>query len=318
MPPITTRTVAALAYDGLCTFEFGIVVELFGLPRREMKDWYDFRVCGLERGPLRATGGLIVTPREGMAGLERADTIVIPGWRDRNEIPPRRLIDALKRAHRRGARLVSICSGVFVIAATGLLNGKRATTHWRYTEELARRYPEIQIEPDVLYVDEGSILTSAGSAAGIDLGLHIIRRDYGTQAANQVARRLVMPPHREGGQAQYIERPVGDEGSPWLAKLLEWTERHLAEELTSDRLARQAHVSKRTLARRFVATTGTTPAEWVAGLRIARAKELLETTKLPVERVAERCGFGSAFALRHHFRKRLETSPTAYRARFTR
>jgi len=318
MPTITTRTVAALAYDGLCTFEFGIVVELFGLPRQEMKDWYDFRVCGLERGPLRATGGLSVTPREGMAGLERADTIVIPGWRDRSEMPPRRLINALQRAHRRGARLVSICSGVFVIAATGLLNGKRATTHWRYTEELARRYPEIQIEPGVLYVDEGSILTSAGSAAGIDLGLHIIRSDYGTLAANQVARRLVMPPHREGGQAQYIERPVGDEGNPWLAKLLEWAELHLAEELTADRLARQAHVSKRTLARRFVATTGTTPAEWVAGLRIARAKELLETTKLPVERVAERCGFGSAFALRHHFRKRLETSPTAYRARFTR
>jgi AraC family transcriptional activator FtrA len=275
-------------------------------------------VCGLERGPLRATGGLTVTPRVGLGGLERADTIVIPGWRDRNEIPPRRLIEALQRAHRRGARLVSICSGVFVIAATGLLDGKRATTHWRYTEDLARRYPKIQIEPDVLYVDEGSILTSAGSAAGIDLGLHIIRRDFGTLAANQVARRLVMPPHREGGQAQYIERPVGDEGSPWLAKLLEWVERHLADELTTDRLARQVHVSKRTLARRFPETTGMSPAEWVAGLRIARAKELLETTALPVERVAERCGFGSAFALRHHFRKRLETSPTAYRARFTR
>jgi AraC family transcriptional activator FtrA len=213
---------------------------------------------------------------------------------------------------------VSICSGVFVIAATGLLNGRRATTHWRYTEELARRYPEIQIEPQVLYVDEGSILTSAGSAAGIDLGLHIIRRDFGTVAANQVARRLVMPPHREGGQAQYIERPVSDEGSPWLAQLLEWAERHLAEDLAADRLALQAHVSKRTLARRFLETTGTTPADWVTGLRIARAKELLETTKRSVEEVAERCGFGSAFALRHHFRKRLETSPTAYRARFTR
>jgi AraC family transcriptional regulator, transcriptional activator FtrA len=172
------RTVAALAYDGLCTFEFGIVVELFGLPRPGMKSWYDFKVCGLEPGTLRAVGGLTVTPEQGIEQLHRADTIVIPGWRDPRETPPARLIEALRRAHRRGARLVSICSGVFVIAATGLLNGKRATTHWRYTGELARRYPEIHIQPDVLYVDEGDILTSAGSAAGIDLGLHIIRRDF--------------------------------------------------------------------------------------------------------------------------------------------
>ncbi len=310
------RTVVALVYDGLCTFEFGIVVELFGLPRPTFRNWYDFRVCGLESGPLRATGGLTVTPREGLGRLERAGTIVIPGWRDPRETPPCRLIESLRRAHRRGVRLVSICSGVFVIAATGLLNGKRATTHWRYTEELARMYPAIQIQPDVLYVDEGTILTSAGSAAGIDLGLHIIRQDFGTLIANQVARRLVMPPHREGGQAQFIERPVGDQGSPWLSKLLEWVQRHIAEELTADRLARQACVSKRTLARRFIETTGTSPALWIIGLRIARAKELLETTALSVEEVAEECGFGSSFALRHHFRKRLQTSPLAYRSRF--
>jgi AraC family transcriptional activator FtrA len=311
------RTVVALAYHGLCTFEFGIVVELFGLPRPAMKDWYRFRVCGLEPGPLRAIGGLTVTPERGIEELERAGTIVIPGWRDPGETPPTRLLDALRRAHKRDARLVSICSGVFVIAATGLLNGKRATTHWRYTEELARRYPEIQIQPDVLYVDEGRILTSAGSAAGIDLGLHIIRSDFGTLVANQVARRLVMPPHREGGQAQFIERPVGDEGSPWLSKLLEWVERHLTEDLTADRLARQACVSKRTLARRFVETTGTSPAAWVTGLRMARVKELLETTTLSVEEVADQCGFGSSFTLRHHFRKRLQTSPMAYRSRFS-
>jgi len=310
------RTVAALAYDGLCTFEFGIVVELFGLPRPTMKSWYDFKVCALEPGPLRAIGGLTVTPAQGIEQLHRADMIVIPGWRDHRETPPVRLIDALRRAHRRGARLVSICSGVFVIAATGLLNGKRATTHWRYTGELARRYPEIHIQPDVLYVDEGDILTSAGSAAGIDLGLHIIRRDFGTLVANQVARRLIMPPHRDGGQAQFIERPVADEGSPWLSRLLEWVERHLAEDLTIDSLARQVCVSKRTLTRRFIDTTGTSPADWVAGLRIARAKELLETTALSVEEVAEKCGFGSSFTLRHHFRKRMQTSPLAYRAGF--
>jgi AraC family transcriptional activator FtrA len=310
------KTVVALAYDGLCTFEFGIVVELFGLPRPTIGNWYDFKVCGLERGPLRATGGLTVTPREGIDTLDRAGTIVIPGWRDPGEMPPPRLIDALWRAHRRGARLVSICSGVFVIAATGLLNGKRATTHWLYTEALARRYPEIQIQPDVLYVDEGKILTSAGSAAGIDLGLHIIRQDFGTLVANQVARRLVMPPHREGGQAQFIERPVGDEGRPWLSKLLDWVQRHIGEDLTVDRLARQACVSKRTLARRFLDATGASPALWVIDLRIARARELLETTTLSVEEVAEKCGFGSSFALRHHFRKRLQTSPLAYRSRF--
>ncbi len=314
--PKHPRTVAALAYDGLCTFEFGIVVELFGLPRPTMQHWYDFKVCGLESGPLRAIGGLTVTPRLGIEHLSRADTIVIPGWRDPKELPPARLISALQRANRRGARLVSICSGVFVIAATGLLNGKRATTHWRYTEELARRYPEIRIEPDVLYVDEGNILTSAGSAAGIDLGLHIIRRDFGTAAANQVARRLIMPPHRDGGQAQFIDRPVADEDSPWLSKLLEWAERHLAEDLTIHRLADQACVSKRTLARRFIQATGTSPADWVIGLRVSRAKELLETTVKSVEEVAYKCGFGSSFALRHHFRKRLKTSPSAYRARF--
>jgi len=312
----TRRTVAALAYDGLCTFEFGIVVELFGLPRPEMKRWYDFLVCGLEHGPLRTTAGLSVLPTMGLEHLRGADTIVIPGWRDPKETPPARLVEALCCAHRRGARLVSICSGVFVIAATGLLDGKRATTHWRYTEQLAARYPQIRIEPDVLYVDEGRILTSAGSAAGIDLGLHIIRRDFGTAAANQVARRLIMPPHRDGGQAQFIERPVADEGSPWLSKLLEWAERHLAEDLTIERLAKQASVSKRTLARRFVDATGTSPADWVIGLRVARAKELLETTRLSVEELAYKCGFGSSFALRHHFRKRLKTSPSDYRARF--
>jgi AraC family transcriptional activator FtrA len=281
-----------------------------------MKSWYDFKVCGLEPGPLRVIGGLTVTPEQGIEQLHRADTIVIPGWRDPRETPPARLIDALRRAHRRGARLVSICSGVFVIAATGLLNGKSATTHWRYTEELARRYPEIHIQPDVLYVDEGDILTSAGSAAGIDLGLHIIRRDFGTLVANQVARRLIMPPHRDGGQAQFIERPVADEGSPWLSRLLEWVQRHLTDDLTVDGLARQVCVSKRTLTRRFIETTGTSPADWVAGLRVARAKELLETTALSVEEVAEQCGFGSSFTLRHHFRKRLHTSPLGYRAGF--
>src|SRR5215470_1742484 len=249
------REVAVLAYSGLGTFELGIVVEVFGLPRPEFGEWYNFKVCGLEAGPLQATGGLRILPKEGIRGLSTAGTIIIPGWRT-DEQPPRQLLNSLVRAHTRGARLVSICSGVFVLAATGVLNGRRATTHWMYAAKLAEKYPEVRVEPDVLYVDEGNILTSAGSAAGIDLCLHIVRRDFGSRVANQVARRLVISPHREGGQAQFIERPVGEETSPWLANLFEWAERHLDEELSVERLANQAHMSKRTLSRRFAETTG--------------------------------------------------------------
>ena len=202
-PPAPPK-IAVLAYEGLCTFEFGIAVELFGLPRPELERWYAFEVCGLEKGPLRATGGVSVMPRIGLSGLLHADTILIPGWRNPDEPPPPRLIRTLLAAHKRGARLVSICSGIFVLAATGLLDGRRATTHWKYVAKLALAFPSIQIQPDVLYVDEGDILTSAGSAAGIDLCLHIIRKDFGTLIANKVARRLVVSPHREGGQAQFI------------------------------------------------------------------------------------------------------------------
>jgi AraC family transcriptional activator FtrA len=309
------RKVAALASDDLGTFELGIVVEVFGLPRPEMTEWYSFQVCGLGRGPFRAVGGLRILPSMGLEGLSRAGTIVIPGWRT-DEEPPQELVASLIRAHRRGARLVSICSGVFVLAATGLLDGRRATTHWRYTEKLARKYPRILIEPDVLYVDENEILTSAGSAAGIDLCLHIVRRDFGSRVANEVARRLVISPHREGGQAQFIERPVGDEDNPWLSTLLEWAQRHLHEELRLERLASASRMSKRTLSRRFAEATGTSPANWIAGLRVSRAKELLETTAFSIEEIAEKCGFGSAPVLRHHFRERLRISPIAYRSRF--
>src|ERR1700674_5887120 len=204
---LSHRDIAVLAYSGLGTFELGIVVEIFGLSRPEFSEWYKFKVCGLERGALEATGGLKIVPEEGIEGLAKAGTIIIPGWRT-DEEPPEHLVKTLIRAHARGARLVSICSGVFVVAATGLLNGRRATTHWLYAAKLAQKYPRIRVEPDVLYVDEGQILTSAGSAAGIDLCLHIVRRDFGARIANQVARRLVMPPHRDGGQAQYVRDPM--------------------------------------------------------------------------------------------------------------
>lgn len=203
------RLVVALAYDGLCTFEFGVAVEVFGLARPEMgEDWYRFAVAAVDDGEMRATGGVRFTADGGLELVEQAGTIIVPGWRGMDAPVPDALCAALQRAHAKGARLLSICSGVFVLAASGLLDGKRATTHWRYTEALKERYPAITVLPDVLYVDEGTVLTSAGSAAGIDLCLHLIRRDFGTKAANMVARRLVVPPHRDGGQAQFIDKAV--------------------------------------------------------------------------------------------------------------
>jgi len=307
--------VAVLAYDGLCTFEFGIAVELFGLPRPELADWYRFQVCAEAPGRLRATGGFAIEVSGGLAALETAGTIVVPGWRGAGVPPSDALLDSLRRAHAQGARLVSICSGVFVLAATGLLAGKRATTHWRYVAQLAAAYPDIRVEPDVLYIDEGQILTSAGSAAGLDLGLHLIRRDFGPAIANQVARRLVIPPHRDGGQAQFIDRPVQAEGAA-LAGMFDWIRANLTEDLSIQRLARRASLSERTFLRRFAAATGTTPNDWITTARLARARELLERTDLAVERVATDSGFGTADTLRHHFRTRLQTSPQRYRDRF--
>ncbi|MDZ5650705.1 transcriptional regulator FtrA [Nitrospirillum sp. BR 11828] len=313
--PPRNRTVAVLAYDGLCTFEFGVAVEVFGLPRPEMADWYQFRVCAAEPGPLRAVGGIQVLADGDVRDLAAAGTIIIPGWRGKDAPVPPALLDALRHAHAGGARLVSICSGVFVLAAAGVLAGKRATTHWRYAQTLAARFPDIRVEPDVLYVDEGSVLTSAGSAAGLDLCLHIVRRDHGARIANQVARRLVIPPHRDGGQAQFVEAPLADEAAP-LSALFDWIRRNLDQDLTLARLASQARMSERSLVRRFREAAGTSPKDWILTERLGRARTLLEATSLSLEQVAAECGFGGADTLRHHFRARLRTSPTAYRARF--
>jgi AraC family transcriptional activator FtrA len=311
--------VVALAYDRLSTFEFGIAVEVFGLPRPEMgPDWYRFAVCAIEPGPLRAIGGFQIMADGGLELLDRADTIVIPGWRGASKEPvPPELIDALRRAHARGARLMSICSGVFALAATGLLSGRRATTHWHYAEQLSQAYPDIEVEPDVLYVDEGRVLTSAGSAAGIDLCLHVVRADFGPEIANRLARRLVVPPHREGGQAQFIERPVppAREGLRF-APLFDRMRARLGEEQPVAELAAEAGMSVRTFLRRFKAATGLPPGEWLLTERLVRARELLETTGHSIESIADATGFGSAATLRHHFRARLGTSPAAYRTRF--
>ena len=313
-PPANPRVVA-LAYDGLCTFEFGIAVEMFGLPRPELPGWYDFRVCAVERGPLRAAGGLTARADGGLETLDDAGTGIVPGWRGVDAVPPPSLLAALRAAHARGARLLSFCSGVFVLAATGLLDGRRATTHWRYAAALAARHPRIRVEPDVLYVDEGTLLTSAGSAAALDLSLHVIRRDYGPQVANQVARRAVVPAHRDGGQAQFIPSPLPAQGES-LGTLLEWMRRHLEQPLPMSELAARARTSERTLLRRFEAATGRSPRQWLIEERLGRARELLEGSRLSVEQIADRCGYGHADSLRHHFRRVLGLSPARYRERF--
>ena len=310
--------VVALAYDGLCTFEFGCTYEIFGLPRPELdRPWYRFDVCAAEPGPLRAAGGLVVEAPYDLDLIERADTVVVPGWRAAGAPVPRPLLEALRRVPERGGRLVSICSGVFVLAAAGVLDGRRATTHWRYAELLARRYPDIRVDADVLYVDEGPVLTSAGSAAGLDLCLHIVRRDHGATVANGVARRLVLAPHRDGGQQQFVAAPIErGAGNGRLAALLDWLPAHLDEPLTVTDLARRAGMSLRAFQRRFRETLGTTPGEWLIRERIARARVLAETTDLSIERIAAEAGFGSVETLRYHFRRLVGTTPGRYRRSF--
>ncbi len=310
--------VVALAYDRLCMFEFGIVTEAFALPRPELNvPWYDFSVCAVDATPLRATGGIEVRASGGLRALNRADTIVIPGWRDADERPPDALLSALRRANRRGARLLSICSGVFVLAAAGLLDGRRATTHWRYAERLAARFPRVRVEPDVLYIDEGRVLTSAGSAAGIDLCLHVIRKDYGARIANQVARRLVVAPHRDGGQAQFVPSAMPEDATRGLSTLTAWAQANLHRPLTVDALARHAHMSPRNFARRFREALGTTPHRWIVHQRLLAAQHRLETSADSIDRIAEAVGLQTAATLRQHFQRRLGTSPTAYRRRFS-
>lgn len=308
--------VAVLAYEGLNTFDFGIAVGLFGLRLPKSDHWYSVSACGLGKSPLPALGGVLVMPRRGLACMQQADTIVIPGWCNPDIPPPPGLVRMLRMAHQRGARLVSICSGAFVLAAAGLLNGRRAATHWKLSDRLSKRYPQIKVESDVLYVDEEDILTSAGGAAGIDLCLHIIRKDFGTVAANNVARHLMVSPHREGGQAQFIDKPVGERAHPWLAHLLEWSECNLHSDITIRRLAVEASVSRRTLSRRFVEATGLSPHRWITSLRLRRGKDLLETTSLSIEEIAEQCGFQSGALLRHHFREQVKISPRTYRNQF--
>lgn len=311
------RLVAALLHEQVATFELGIAVEIFGLPRPEMgPDWYRFVTVAEERRPLHATGGLHVCPEAGLEMLARAGTIVVPGWRTDGAPPTPAVKQALSQAHERGARLVSICSGAFLLAACGLLSGRQATTHWLYTDRLRALYPNIEVKPDVLYVDAGQVLTSAGSAAGVDLMLHIVRKDFGARAANEIARRMVMAPHREGGQAQFIERPVPRHADDRLGSLLEAVRRRPTERWTIARMARRVAMSQRTFIRRFHESTGMCPGEWVIAARLEVARFLLESTAADLEEIAQSAGFGNPAALRHHLRRHVGLTPTAYRASF--
>jgi transcriptional regulator GlxA family with amidase domain len=314
------RSVAAVVMDGVHPFELGIVCEVFGLERPELNvPWYRFKVCAGEPSPLRTHAELQLDTPYGLDDLEDADTLVFTHWRSPDEPLPPALLEAVLAAHARGARLLSICSGVFVLAATGLLDGRPATTHWKFAADLARLYPTIEVRPDVLYVDNGQVMTSAGSAAGIDLCLHVVRQDYGAEIANSVARRMVVAAHRDGGQAQFVEQPVlGDASDDALGRALGWALEHLDEPLSIERLAERAGMSPRTFARRFRATHGTTPYKWLLTQRLILARRLLETTDRPVERIAEHAGFGTAAALRVHFRRSVTTSPLAYRRLFAR
>jgi len=309
--------VVAVAYEGLSLFAFACATEIFGLARPEVgPGWYRFQTCSPTGRPVRGEYGIRMTVDGGLELLAKAGTVIIPGWQDIEAPVPTPLVDALRLAHRRGARLLSICSGSVVLAATGLLDGKRMTTHWRFAAQVQQRFPRAQVDPQVLYVDEGSLLTSAGSASGLDLCLHLVRRDFGAEVGNQVARRLIIPPHREGGQAQFLERPMDRRERGSLGALLERMQQHLHESTTNARLASQAAMSERTFIRRFRAATGMTPADWLTRARIDRARELLEGTTLSIGEIAARTGLGTPMTLRHHFRRRLGLSPVAYRQRF--
>lgn len=316
VPGPANRRVAVLICDGLALFEFGIVMEVFALKRPELGvPWYDVSVVSFDPPPIIGTGGVPVGTTHSVRMLAKAGTIIIPGWPKLDATPPKPMLDAVRAAHARGARLMSVCSGAFVLAAAGLLDGRRVTTHWRHAARLATAYPRVEVDSSVLYVESGRVYTAAGSAAGIDLGLHVVRQDYGSDIANTVARRMVVPPHRDGGQAQFVATAVPPpDGS--LAPLMDWASTRLEQPLSATVLAKKARLSPRTLARRFEAQAGTTPHQWLIHQRVIAAQRLLERSDLSIDRVAELSGLATAETLRHHFRRRVGTSPAAYRRRF--
>ncbi|GAA3929750.1 helix-turn-helix domain-containing protein [Actinomadura viridis] len=307
-------TVALAVTEGMLHFELAVAYEIFGVERSGLPDpWYEVAVCG--SGAIRV-GRFLLEPDCGLDRLAGAGTVIVPAWADVDEAPPADLVDAVRAAHEAGARMVSLCTGAFVLAAAGLLDGRRATTHWAHTGELAARHPKVEVAPDVLYTDNGSVLTSAGKAAALDLCLHLVRSDHGATIANTIARSLVVPPHRAGGQAQFVTAPVPARDDHPLTGLLPWVMERLDHPLTVEDLARQANMSSRNLGRHFRSATGTTPLQWLLTQRIRRAQELLETTDDSVDTIAAAVGMGTATTLRRHFNRTVGVPPDTYRRTF--
>jgi transcriptional regulator GlxA family with amidase domain len=307
------HTVALATAGHLLHFELGIAYEIFGNPPPGVDEWYDVRLCGprsIQVGPF------VVEPSHGLEHLTQADTVLVPALADIDEPPEPELVDAVRAAHRSGARIASLCTGAFVLGAAGLLDGRRATTHWGHTAALSQRYPAADVDPDVLYTDNGTVLTAAGKAAAVDLCLHLVHRDHGATVANAVARRLVVPPHRDGGQAQFVSTPVQVGGDHSLAHLLAWAQERLDQPLTVTDLARHANTSPRHLGRQFRSVTGQTPLQWLLTQRVRRAQQLLETTDDGIGKVATATGLGTATTLRRHFQRVVGVPPNTYRRSF--
>jgi transcriptional regulator GlxA family with amidase domain len=312
------ETIAVIAFDRISPFLLAMPCTVF----RDDPAWPDaprFRmlVCSAEKRTLQSSAGFAIQTRHTLKDVEQADIVIVPSWRDPQELPPEPLLNCLRKAHQRGALVVGLCLGTYVLAAAGLLDGRPATTHWGWTDDLGQRYPQITLKPDVLYVDDGDIVTSAGVAAGIDCCLHLLRRLHGAEMAAHVARRMVVPPHRQGGQAQFIELPVGKSAAEdCFGQNLEWVQRHLAQPHSLDSLAERFMMSRRTFTRRFLQVTGCTVGAWLLNQRLALAQRLLETTAKPIDLIAQESGFGSEVTLRLQFNKTLNTTPSRYRKEF--
>jgi AraC family transcriptional regulator, transcriptional activator FtrA len=318
-PAKMLRDVVAIVDDVIHPFELGVACEVFGIDRSdEGLPVFDFAVCAANRKPLPGTGGMSVRAGYGLDRAATADLIVIPAWHRRDERPPTAIVRALHDAVDRGATVLSECTGVFLLAEAGLLDGRCATAHWRDADLLANRFPGVAVQPDRLYVEDGPVITSAGTAAGIDACLYVVRRELGAAVAVGIARRMIVPPQRDGGQSQYVETPMPKHTDDHLAPLLAWMQGHLHTSMTIADLAARAHMSERTFARRFTAVTGTTPNSWLTRQRIVLAQRLLEERDLDIEQVARHCGFRTADLLRHHFVHQVGTTPTAYRRTFSR
>lgn len=311
------RNVAVPVLDGVFPFELGVVCEVFGLERPDepLLPTFDFALCAPEPGPVQTRSGFSIQVADGFDRMAEADLVALPAIHRSAEVPDE-LLRQLRAAAERGAWVMSVCSGAFVLGAAGLLDGRDCTTHWSYAEELAQRFPKARVNPRVLYVEDDRVLTSAGTAAGIDAALYLIRREFGERVANRLARRMVVPPHRDGGQQQYVDMPMPPVEADTLRETLEWMGEHLRDDLTIEQLAERAHMSPRTFARRFRAETGTTPHHWLTSQRVLLAQRLLEESARPVDEVADLAGFGSAAVLRHHFTRRVGATPQSYRRTF--